>query len=320
MLNVFITVDVELRIGRATLTPSGLAEAMRAGIYGRTPEGDFGLPFKLRTLNSHGLKGVFFVESLSASALGVDPLRETVDLISGAGQESQLHVHAEWLSLMSEPILAGRTGRNMRDFSEDEQTRLIGAALANFHAASGRRPTAFRAGNYGANFSTLRALARNGIFVDTSYNACYLGDPCDMQTPQPLVRPQYFDDVLELPVTFFEDWPGHMRHAQVGACSFGEMSSMLMQAWRKGWGSFVIVSHSFELMNRARTRADPIATRRFADLCRFLAENRDKFHTCGFAELDSQRFSPEPVSPPLKSNPARTIWRFGEQAVRELYG
>jgi hypothetical protein len=54
---------------------------------------------------------------------------------------------------------------------------------------------AFRAGSYGANFDTLRALARNGILYDSSHNTCYLGYTCEMRTPNLLLQPKKIDGV-----------------------------------------------------------------------------------------------------------------------------
>jgi hypothetical protein len=255
-----------------------------------------------------------------AVVLGIDPLRSMVALIAAAGQETRLHIHTEWLSLMSEPTLPERRGFNMCAFSQDEQVLLIQTALANLHACAAPRPTAFRAGNYGANAATLRALARNGIFIDTSYNPCYLGAVRDLPLPDSMMSPQIVVGVLELPVTVFQDWPGHLRHAQLGACSFGELKSMLLQAHDRDWRAFVIVSHSFELMSQSRRRGDPVVVRRFERLRRFLADNPDRFRTRGFADLSPEELVGPRCGSPLRSNPMRTAWRIGEQLSRRVYG
>ena len=39
-------------------------------------------------------------------------------------------------------------------------------------------PIAFRAGNFAADNNTLLALKENGFLIDSSYNNCYLGNPC----------------------------------------------------------------------------------------------------------------------------------------------
>lgn len=303
------------------LTPDLLRD-----IDGLTPQGDFGLSYQLKVLNAHGLKGVFLVEALFADALGLEPLRRIVQMIQEAGQEVQIHLHPEWLPWVSPPILPGRRGENVMDFSEDEQTLLIARGIENLKKAGAGDVCAFRAGNYGANFQTLRALARNGILYDTSYNYCYLDSWCGMQTDEPWLHPRDRDHVSELPVSYFRAWAGPYRHAQITACSSDEMESALLHAWNESWYSFVIVSHSFELVRRERgqqPRADRIAIRRFERLCRFLDSQREKFDTSFFSELD-----PEEVrSAAATARPARpsqvptqyTLRRFAEQALRKVW-
>ena len=273
MLNVFITVDTEIRAGQADLTQTELRCIMDRDIYGKTSVGDYGLPFLLRTLNAHGLLSACFVEPIFASAVGTEALADVVGLVREAGHEVQLHTHTEWVEELPEILGPGRIGENMKDFTEDEQYRLIDVGLSNLRSAGIDDVRAFRAGNYGADFNTLRALARHGIPFDTSYNHYYLGSPCGLLTESPLLQPAKLEGVVEIPVNFFHDWPGHYRHTQICACSFDELTSMLKLAWKRGWYSFVIVCHSFELLNPSRTGHDPTVVKRFEGLCRFLADH-----------------------------------------------
>jgi hypothetical protein len=97
------------------------------------------------------------------------------------------------------------------------------------------------------------------------------------------------------------------------------MQRALLQAHEMGWRTFVIVSHSFELLRRGarETAPDPVVVRRFDELCRFLADNRDRFRTVGFNDLALDQApavdSRIPVSPvPL------TAMRIGEQLARRM--
>lgn len=95
MTQVFFSVDVEVWCGGWGHLDSRFPSAFRQYVYGPTARGDFGLPFQLRLLSDHGLKGVFFVEPLFAGRFGEDPLREIVELIRASGHEVQLHLHTE---------------------------------------------------------------------------------------------------------------------------------------------------------------------------------------------------------------------------------
>ncbi len=179
------------------------------------------------------------------------------------------------------------------------------------------------AGNYGANLDTLRALARLGIALDTSYNAYYLDSQCELRMPELLLQPRQIDGVWEIPISCFQDWPGHYRHAQLCACTFSEMKESLLSAWRAGWKSFVIVSHGFELIRRRKQIAlpplpDHFVRRRFERLCGFLAEHRDKFRTRGFSDIEPQTLAASPEVKPLRSPMRRTAGRYVEQLVRRM--
>jgi len=297
---------------------------MSRDIYGRTRDGDFGLPYQLDMLDRFNLQAVFFVESLFAHVIGRKTLREIVELIQDRGQEVQLHVHPEWLAWMTESILPGRTGENLKDFSQGEQMLLIQHGLRNLTECAGRKPCAFRAGSYGANFDTLAALSAIGIPYDTSYNIGYLGSDCDLQTPELLLQPQWINGIHEFPISFFCDWPAHYRPAQLCACSSEELQDALLSAWRLGWVFFVIVWHSFELIkNRRRAttppRADRIVIKRFESLCRFLSNNREKFQTTGFSDIAPAEIRPAVSVQPLTGRIHHTAQRFVEQVARRFF-
>jgi hypothetical protein len=76
------------------------------------------------------------------------------------------------------------------------------------------------------------------------------------------------------------------------------------------------VFHNFELLNTAKTGADTIVVRRFERLCRFLADNRHSFRTCGFREVADPLESR--TGPELRVGKSATARRYIEQATRRL--
>ena len=323
-VKVFLTVDTELSMPfDADWRGNELARVMERDILGKSTAGEFGIVSPMDLLDRHGLKAVFFVEPLFADAVGPARLREIVAMIQERGHEVQLHIHPEWLSRTEHPVVPCREAWDMRAFSEEEQATLLGRAIENLTAAGAPRPVAFRAGNYGADRATLRALAGHGIRFDTSYNKPFLGGVCRLESLGTLLQPAAVDGVYELPVTFFDTWPLDPRPLQLCACSSAEIENVLRQAWKRGWHSVVLVSHSFELIKRPRDGEhvpppNRVVIRRFERLCRFLAAHRDRFETAGFTDLDPADFPAEQPAEPLRSTVPRTAWRILEQIVSNV--
>jgi hypothetical protein len=321
MLNVFITVDTEFWPRSHDGDAGRYVEAVERDIHGRTPDGSFGLEFQMDILNAHGLRGVFFIESLHALVLGLGPLREIVQLVQEKGHDVQLHLHPEWLIRMRDPLVPLRATEHMHDFTEDEQTQLIGVGLQIMRDCGAESVCGFRAGNYGADRATLRALARCGIRYDTSYNAAYLGSACRIETRSPPVQPEQLEGVYEIPISYFQNLRG-VRHAQIVACSSAELEYGLVQAWKRGWFSFVIVSHSFELLRRRFAtegpRVDAVVLGRFKRLCRFLDANRDKFRTCTFSDMPVLPKWSGRANRPIRMKARHTVGRMLQQARRRL--
>lgn len=322
---VFFTVDTEAHPASPRWSDRGLADEIRRDIDGVTPHGEYGAYYQAEVLRKHGLRGVFFVEALFSYAAGMDPLKRVVSRLLEGGHEVGLHLHPEWLRRAPHvSVLPGKEGNLMRRFSEDDQATLIARGIEQLQKAGVPKVDSFRAGGYAANFDTLRALARNGVLYDSSHNFCWFAQSCDLQTDEPLLQPRQLHGVYEFPVSYFQDWPGHSRHAELCACSFGELRSALMTAWRDGWHSFVIVSHSFELIKRIKINDAPAALpdstviRRFHKLCEFLAAHPDRFQTATFTGFDPQSIPSRAYTKPLPGFLPNTLWRFAEQAYRRV--
>jgi hypothetical protein len=323
-LKVILTIDTELWPiypgwpGR-TLPPgkAALDDALAADIHGLTSAGGFGLPFQIGMFNQHGLKANFFVESLfaSSSPAAASKLAHIARLVQASGHEVQLHLHTEWLRELNEPGLPGDVCQFMSALSLPQQSTLIRKALDNLARAGVDKVHAFRAGSFGANLDTLRALAQHGIGIDSSYNPSHLrSDWGGMRIDQPC----RLGNVWEFPVSSFTDWPGHVRHAQLCAVSFAEMHGALQAAHRDGWPAFVIVLHSFELVKRYKTDRLPTphrsAVRRFEQLCTLLGQQQDRYQTVMFSQLPLHALPMQSHHSPLHSPVAATLRRMAEQA------
>jgi len=319
MLDVFVTVDVEVWCDGWDNIDEKFPKAFNQYVYGQTERGRFGLPYQTEMLVEHGLKGVFFVEPLFSTRFGPEPLAEIVSLLNATKQEIQLHLHTEWVDEALTPLLPNVKGKrqHLRYFNLDEQTLLVKKGMTLLQAAGASPVNAFRAGSFGFNRDTLRALAANGIAFDSSYNVTHFGLDSGVLPGVPVFVPIECEGVHEYPMTVFKDGLGKLRHAQIAACSFSEFEGLLWHAMEAGRQSFVLLSHNFELLNQAKDRPDRVAVRRFEKLCKFLDRNRDCFSVRGFHGLAPQVSTeqPEPLSSPIW----RTANRLLEQIYRRVY-
>jgi hypothetical protein len=314
MTTVLFTTDTEFsfRLHKWGKDP---VENFRIAIMGEVPDGAWGIGHQMKRLNSHGLKGVFFVEALSSELFGIDLLKRVVDPILTNGHEVQLHLHTEWLNWIEKDVVGSRRGANIADFDRGDQRRLLEIGVEALTRAGAPTPIAFRAGNFGANNDTLKALRSLGIQYDSSYNRPYLGKACRIDTAQPLVSPTALEGLIEVPPTYFEDFPGGCRPLQIAAASSAELRAVTRQAIARQLPTMVVVSHSFELIDLARVSSNRLLLRRFDEYCAAL--QGAGLVSSGFRDLNAPTARPEPssVAKPLTSNPVRTALRMIEQSV-----
>lgn len=319
MLNVFLTVDVEVWCDGWVDLDKKFPSAFQHYIYGKTSSGEYGLPFQIRILNEFDLKAVFFVEPLFATRFGISPLEEIVGMLKRGGQEVQMHMHPEWVDESLEPILKNVTTKrqHMKHYSFNEQNLLIKNGLDLMRSAGESEITAFRAGGFAANNDTLNALSANGIKFDSSYNFTECGRNCEIDSDADLFDATLIEGIHEYPMSCYVDYPKHFRHLQIGACSFGEIKNVLNMAEKKGYNSVVILLHSFEFLTRNMLSSDKILLSRFENLCKYLAENSEKFNVTGFRDLTPVLPCWQP--PPLSSSLLSTFRRYYEQYTVNKY-
>lgn len=307
------TVDTELSL-RLYQDGASAQENFDSSIAGKCRDGEFGIFYQMDLLEAAGLTGVFFVDPMPALVYGPGVIARIVQPIVDRGHEVQLHIHTEWLEFAREHDHAHLRGRNIADFTLDDQIRLLDQARALLMMAGAPRPTAFRAGNFGANDDTLRALSALGVRYDSSFNPAFLEGECDIDLPPQTPPFAEHLGVGIIPVSTIEDRPGSIRAVQLCALSAWEMRDALSHAADEKWPCFTIVSHSFELLSRDRSRANPIVVRRFQAMCRNIAEH-NRLEPVGFDAL-TPRTSRSLTKLPV--NLVRTAMRYGEQAVSRI--
>jgi hypothetical protein len=292
---VYITVDVECReeryVGKSLLPAAGYD----LRVFGRfaNQERELGIDLIMRNLDEFGLKGTFFVEPLGSAFFGLDGLSSVCKTIRERGHDVQLHVHpgqaqAFWIS-QKESLPSD----NLADYPLEKQSAFLRRGMDILEGAGVPRGeiVAFRAGNFGSDNDTWKAMKENGLRVSSSYNPSYLASDCKIKWPQ--IEAELFDTgcgVWELPITNFHEPGGSFRPLQVTAVGLPEMKHLLLQAHRLGLQEITLVTHSFELFHldsvpRRRGRINLVNARRLRGICRFLSEHPDLFAVKTLADL-----------------------------------
>ncbi|WP_374408411.1 polysaccharide deacetylase family protein [Pelagerythrobacter sp.] len=318
MTAVYITIDTEYAADFAGL---GRAENFARSIACETPSGAVGVFHKMDVMERHGIRGVFFVDPMPALLYGREAIADVVGPIVERGHDVQLHCHTEWLALAgaASPV-RGRSGRNLADFTLEDQQAILDWARGALVAAGAPAPVAFRAGNYGANDDTLRALAAIGLRYDTSHTPGIEGGACRISLARRHRRPLRHCGVIEVPTGCIRTLGGRLRHAQVTAISSREMLAAIRHARDHDLASFTIVSHSFELLCRERRRANAIVRRRFAALCEGLA-SMPGVESATYASRPPVADAMDAPRPVLPVSSIREGLRIAEQIIANgLYG
>jgi hypothetical protein len=315
MTAVYITIDTEYASSLPGADgPGTRAENFARSILCETPSGPVGIGHQMDVMDRHGLTGVFFVDPMPALVWGVAAIEDVVGPIVERGHDVQLHCHPEWLALAPGNGLSRRTGRNIKDFALDDQVAILGWARDTLVAAGAPSPVAFRAGNYGANDDTLRALAAIGIEYDSSHCPALAGSgACDIALDAAVRQPVWHRGVIEVPVGCIGNFGGTLRHAQITALSLGELASAIEHACDTGIESLTLVSHSFELASRDRLRRNRVVAWRFERFCAALAA----MPGCHAATYSAHPPRPaiERTVPTMPFNPLTGGVRVVEQAV-----
>ena len=322
MTSVYLTIDTEYSSGWASdLSAAGRRDNFARSISCETDEGPAGITHKLELFAEHGINAVFFVDPMPALLWGVAAIEDVVGPILDAGQDVQLHCHTEWLRLAGagHRLPSGRTGDNLFDFPFEDQLAILEYARDTLVAAGAPRPVAFRAGNYGADDNTLRALRSLGLRYDTSHSPA-LPDACRISLTPEDRDPVMVEGILEVPIGSIGTLDGGQRHAQITALTLDEMLAAIRHARAEGHGSFTLVSHGFELINRRKLAVNRIVRRRFAGLCKALAGMR-RVTTGNYRDTPPPFAEPDVPSEPLPPSTLRTGQRLAEQLLSNvLYG
>lgn len=304
---VYITVDTENSMGGAWENRDLRPVPAERIIFCRRNGEDLGIGWMCRLLNERKQRATFFCETLAALALGEADTRGYIEFLLEQGQDVQLHTHPNYLHYAE--YLAGAPPHKEDRLSYlplDQQRRVLSTAAELFERFTGRRPAAYRAGNFQAGPASLSILRELGFRVDSSYNPAF--DSAFDNHGIPRNVPHLVEGLWEIPVTVaYESFregsaPRRLKYFDPAAMSGWEMRQVLEQSHRLGLTDVVVVFHSFSAVKTRDVqyrslRPDPIVRRRFEKLLDYLSENSARFRVAGLG--DEISFAAPGTEPPL---------------------
>jgi len=257
---ILITIDAEFSTHKDDL-----------GIFGKIYDKEFGLPLVVKLLNDYKLKGTFFVDVYTNKKRYLPEFIALCRKLHESGHDLQLHTHPDGM-------FDARRG-SMQDYTLKEQVEIIQRGKEIFREWFGINPIAHRAGDWGANHDTLKALSENGIFMDSSmffgWAHCHLNK-------NPLTKnwPVEYNSILEVPASVFQcqslGFFSPFRLVSTDGNSFEETCAVLKQFQRRRIPVVTLVYHSFSFLrwNKKRTeyRADKNRIHKFESLMKFLSK------------------------------------------------
>lgn len=298
-MRVYFTIDTETTLGGAWKNGARTPVPLDRTVFGQTGSGSYGVALIMDILEEHGFTGTFFIEVFCSYLLGLDAVAAVFDCIQKRGHDVQLHLHPAYRFYWE--FLKGGPRRPIDLFFKlppEEQCALVRDGVQLFRRFSGKSPRAFRAGCFGASEATLIALRENGVFIDSSYNLCYLNQSCGFRQGM-LNAPSELEGIREFPVTNFCGGPSNSyKPLEISAVSASEILAALHKLRHAGCRDAVLVFHSFSFLKGRdirfeNCRPDGIVIGRFRKLCRELSKMRSEFEVCALGNVDVS----EPVAP-----------------------
>ena len=283
-----VTVDTEtFRVGGQLLPFS-------THHYADLAEGSFGVQRIMDICDQYAAKATFFVDVYMHHKYGETQVAELCQRIHKCGHDVQLHCHPSWLPIQPAQLIC--------DFPLDRQIEVLAEGKKLIEKWIGKSPVGFRAGAYGANLDTLRALRINGFQIDSSYFPlnpnCRLNQQLDGRFGN---RTFSAEGILEIPVTTYWLWR-HRKNSKIdlNACSWAELHSVVPQFAHSSVEYVVLFLHSFSFVQWDRNGSNIAPKRgplkRFEALLKMVREQLEG----GFITIEeiSRTLAPESDSLP----------------------
>jgi hypothetical protein len=328
--SVYITFDTESSMGGAWRCPEKRPLPASRHVFCKNEKEAYGIPLIADELGRYNMQATFFCEMLATHVLGEEDTRSVTDFLLNANQDVQLHVHPVYRYYYDfkrygdpEKYPAKQFERDFLSAeTEEQQLSLLQESCEIFRKCTGYSPTAFRAGDFAADQTTLRILNRLRIPIDSSFNPIYsLSNKSFDKRPPEVNLVQKIEGVWEFPITVAKtrilEGNGY-KNLDMSAMSSAEMEMLLNAANKCGMEHVTFISHCFSTVKPkdifySSFRPNWIVIHRLKKLLRFLHLNSSRFVVRTFGELAKDLTSLEKQH--IAVVPDLGLWR---PAIRKL--
>jgi len=191
------------------------------GVHGRDPfrqmmlgdiglEKPYGVPMLADIFNSHGISATFFLDVFEHTLFGEKALQNVCDKMLSSNQDVQLHTHPSWREddrdfdhikkLKREKSYLPQNKDFMFECTFEEQVKILEHGIDCIKRWTGKAPVAHRAGGYGLNEDTARALRSAGIPIDSSMRFGHRNSKISWSINRIVLK----SGLMEIPVTGFK--------------------------------------------------------------------------------------------------------------------
>lgn len=160
-----LTVDVEALRLRAQ------ADHVNTLIYGRMNGQEYGIGRMMNIADKHHVKMTFFVDFAECERYG-DDIIEVGRYIVSRGHDMQVHCHYDLLEkIVGKPSWVSISENYYFWYKDDMDSRVMMDYITDKYVqCTGKRPVAYRGGEYRFGIGLLKALKEQGYKADLSYN------------------------------------------------------------------------------------------------------------------------------------------------------
>ena len=244
MLNVIITVDAE---NPQTDYRNGLV--IENLIDPVIENQNYGVSKLATIFEKYSAKGVFFMNTSEKNIFNESSYRNICSSLSKRGHEIAIHSHPEWV--------VNDSRVHMWELNFKEQLSVLNEMKEDITNWTGIAPISHRAGAYGLNLDTFKALKELGIKIDSSLFAEHSN--CKVQLTYNNVLK--INDLLEVPVTGFHKikrisffgikipFKRLFIKTDIETCDLNELKWFLDECIKNNFKIFNLFMHSYSLFN-----------------------------------------------------------------------